>query len=286
VFYGLKVDGVSSAQGRSEYLSIKLSCSDFESYVASLLRGFGRINGFISDLIRRSVHEVRGINRDVKSAAERILGALRGMPTDVNQAIESTNAIKSLAEILTARTDFLDYFGDSQISMVPEKVQVHNKFYKTVGSLRRRAHSKGITLEMVGNSNGVIKGYSVFEVIPFILIENAIKYSPQNESVRIIFEETLEKITVRIRNLGPRLSDDEMNRVYDLQFRGSNAVDAGSDGSGIGLFLVKELVDRHLGGQIVMHQSGDPIMVHGIPYLLTEFELNFSRSDVAHKLMQ
>src|SRR5205807_2660262 len=113
------------------------------------------------------------------------------------------------------QTDFLDYFVNPALALLPDRgIQVHNKIYKTRESLSNRAAAKGITIRLFGSSDGQIAGRRVFEVIPFILIENAIKYSPEGQPIDIIFQETENSISVIFRNFGPSFEDDEKQRVF------------------------------------------------------------------------
>lgn len=80
------------------------------------------------------------------------------------------------------------------------------------------------------------------------LISNAIKYSPEGERIWVsgsVTEEGRVKIDVRDEGIGiPR---DELNKLFQRFFRASTST--GIAGTGIGLHLVKTLVDLH-GGEV------------------------------------
>ncbi|WP_081608986.1 sensor histidine kinase [Paramagnetospirillum caucaseum] len=281
ILHGLKVSGISTATGRVETLSIKTKMEDVEKYISSIFVSFSSINDDVRSLMARSVHEVRGINRDIKSAASDLNYRISDQYMNMAEAREIIKNIQALSEILSSRIDFLDYFANPALALAEDAaIKVHNKFFKTVQSLSRRANAKNVKLLMTGNSDGYIRGLRVFEVVPFILLENAIKYSPIGKDVTILFSESVGEIEVTVGNIGPKIDDDETDNVFDIGTRGRNAIAAGLSGFGIGLHFVRELVDRYHDGTISIHQSGDAEIIRNVPYIKTHVTMKLKRSDV------
>jgi signal transduction histidine kinase len=273
---GLKVLGHSTAQGRSESLSIKTSAVDLERYVARALDGFDQAERFFQTLIERSVHEMRQINRDIVATIEDVADFLTKVPHS-EYAVTRMNNMRALSEILASRSDFLDYLSGPPSSAPQMQVRPYQKFDKTIRSLRKRAADRSVALSFTGTSIGVILGLPVFEVIPYLLIENAIKFSPPQHSVLVTFVETDAHIAITVQNSGPAMTDDEIGRVFDIGFRGQRAIDNNIPGSGIGLFFLRDLVERHHNGTFKFQQRGDPEMVGSTPYRSTEILLRFKR---------
>ena len=90
------------------------------------------------------------------------------------------------------------------------------------------------------------------------LIDNALKFSPPNTTIRIrAFPAPSEPGFVRIdvADEGPGLPENARGRVFDRLFHDEAAAD-GQNGLGLGLYLCKLLVRRH-GGQIWVESAGD-----------------------------
>lgn len=279
VLHGLKVKGVSTVSGRSEFLSIKTDAAEIERYLNTVFSSFSDIEQYIRNILGRSVHEVRRINVDMQAATYDLMQLLAQVSLDTYAIGVRIANIKSLSEILSARTDFLDYFANPALALLPDKnIQVHNKFYKAMESLRFRAESKDLQLRRYGNTEAHIGGLRVFEVVPFILLENAIKYSPSGSTVDVNFLETPNEIKVTICNMGPEVETDEIPRIFDLGQRARNAAAAKVSGYGIGLYFARELVVRHHRGDIQFRQYGDVRNVGGVPYKMTEVTLTFPRT--------
>jgi signal transduction histidine kinase len=96
--------------------------------------------------------------------------------------------------------------------------------------------------------------------------------------VYVSFTETRQEILITTTNYGPALSPEEMPLIYQAGFRGTGATEAGISGFGIGLFFLKDLVERHHEGSITFSQVGEGLLINNIPYRRTEVTLRFRRS--------
>ena len=81
------------------------------------------------------------------------------------------------------------------------------------------------------------------------LLDNALKYTPKNGTISISL--TKQKngggILLKIADSGVGIPDEEQKRIFSKFFRGTNVVKMQTDGSGLGLFIVKNIIERHEG---------------------------------------
>ncbi len=77
------------------------------------------------------------------------------------------------------------------------------------------------------------------------LLSNAVKYSPQGGAVRVSAAEDGAQIVVMIEDRGIGIPESDRQRVFERYYRGSNT--SGIVGTGVGLYLVKTIVDLHHG---------------------------------------
>ena len=80
------------------------------------------------------------------------------------------------------------------------------------------------------------------------LLDNAVKYSGENKKIHVEVQEG-DSVAIRVRDLGIGIPSSERSRIFRKFVRGKNASDLGIKGTGIGLAVVKHIVDAH-GGQI------------------------------------
>jgi len=88
------------------------------------------------------------------------------------------------------------------------------------------------------------------------LVENALKFTPLDEPVEIRALEDGRSIFVEVADSGPGIHTDELPKIFEELFRGSNA--RGVEGSGLGLALVHRIVTLHGGQIIVRSRQEDP----------------------------
>ncbi|MEK9134708.1 MAG: ATP-binding protein [Patescibacteria group bacterium] len=81
------------------------------------------------------------------------------------------------------------------------------------------------------------------------LIDNAIKYTVSGGSITVSLRRAGESIECQISDTGVGIPDDQKARVFSKFFRGTNAVKIETDGSGLGLFIAKNIIEAH-GGKI------------------------------------
>ncbi|MBI1975551.1 MAG: hypothetical protein HYS59_00940 [Candidatus Vogelbacteria bacterium] len=95
------------------------------------------------------------------------------------------------------------------------------------------------------------------------LLENAIHYTPSGGSVSLSVTEEPDNIAIAIRDTGIGIREDEQAKLFTKFFRGTNAKRERNEGTGLGLFIVKNIVARH-GGSITVQstvQSGSEFTV-------------------------
>jgi PAS domain S-box-containing protein len=81
------------------------------------------------------------------------------------------------------------------------------------------------------------------------LIENAIKYTPAGGNIYVEVAQEGANIKVSVRDTGMGILRDQQNRIFTKYFRGSNALKMETEGTGLGLFIAKNVVETH-GGKI------------------------------------
>lgn len=84
------------------------------------------------------------------------------------------------------------------------------------------------------------------------LIDNAIKYTPKGGSITVgLTDNRLNSaqpaVEISVRDSGVGIPKEEQDKIFHKFFRASNARLAEPDGSGIGLYIAKDVVDRHHG---------------------------------------
>ncbi|MFH1078431.1 MAG: ATP-binding protein [Patescibacteria group bacterium] len=88
-----------------------------------------------------------------------------------------------------------------------------------------------------------------FRIILQNLISNAVKYTPDKGKVKVSLAKKGRAVQVSVKDSGYGIPKAEQERVFTKLFRASNVQDKQIDGTGLGLYLVKAIVEK-LGGRI------------------------------------
>ena len=81
------------------------------------------------------------------------------------------------------------------------------------------------------------------------LIENAIKYTPAGGNVSITIGSSDDRIRISFADTGIGIPSEDIPLLFNRFFRGTNAVEQEIQGTGIGLFIVRSIMEKH-GGMV------------------------------------
>lgn len=231
------------------------------------------------ELNKDLLHEIRNLSSQLQSRAEEVNSSYqkhveKKHSFDLEHNMRLVKDIESMANMMTAR--FLAY----DVSVNPEilqmgrsyKADIFNKFHKC-RCIMNDYMNKHVIFEFAGDTHSTYEVYPTFDVLPFLLFENAVKYSPQNETVKVSFENTDEGVRVTISSIGPYCNDEEMRHLEQKGYRTNNAKKEAVRGSGLGLYLSRHLANIH---NIEMQISSRKTKkIHGVDYGPFEVSLFF-----------
>lgn len=87
------------------------------------------------------------------------------------------------------------------------------------------------------------------------LMENAVRYVPEGRQIQIHWcQRSPETIELRVKDDGPGIAPQHLARLFERFYRVDEARSRATGGTGIGLSLVKHIVQRH-GGQVQVHST-------------------------------
>lgn len=153
-------------------------------------------------------------------------------------------------DILRASEVDTDNFTISAESLRPVDLVEMCKIIKD--DLGREAQIKNLKVELLAPKG---KPIMVMAEMDFLkqaianLVDNAIKYT-QNGSVKIELSRIADQAVIKVIDTGIGIPKSDQERIFGKFSRAINAVDMYADGSGLGLFVVKKVIQAHPGGKI------------------------------------
>ena len=173
----------------------------------------------------------------------------------------ATNRLSRLVESL------LD-FGRMEAGARPyrlEQLDAGRLVKDVVEEFQQEASSRGFFIKCAVPEKGpMVNGDSeALAQALWNLLDNAVKYSGESENIHVAVEEG-DPVAIRIRDQGFGIPSSEKSRILRKFVRGSNANVQGIKGTGIGLAVVKHIVDAH-GGEISIESEpgqGSTFTIH------------------------
>ncbi|NQU67534.1 MAG: sensor histidine kinase [Candidatus Marinimicrobia bacterium] len=198
------------------------------------------------DYMQFFTHEIRKLNRDIKSQSEHInaIATKEDFISEIDRIKYRIQNIFSTSSLLSIKLDAFDFFlNPESITRTKKLMSIYKKFEKTKHCLDIRANQEKKNIILSGQYFGEFEAYQVLEVLPFVVLENALKFAPKESRIDVQFEQQNNNFSIVVTNTGPRVYEEESERIFEQFARGRSSV--GIPGTGIGLYFAKQVCDLH-----------------------------------------
>jgi PAS domain S-box-containing protein len=88
------------------------------------------------------------------------------------------------------------------------------------------------------------------------LLSNAIKYTSEKGSVNLSVKKVEKNISITVADTGYGIPQDQQDKIFTKMFRASNVREKDTEGTGLGLYIIKSIVE-HSGGSIRFESKED-----------------------------
>lgn len=125
-----------------------------------------------------------------------------------------------------------------------------------IKQLQINAKARNITLKADVPSNQVMAMVDEPKIRQVVMnfIDNAIFYSSEKTTITIELTTTASNLTVKVIDQGIGVPLEEQPKLFEKFFRASNARMQRPDGTGVGLYLAKQIIDGH-GGKLIFNST-------------------------------
>lgn len=206
-----------------------------------------------SEFISLASHQLRTPLSAIKTYSHMLVDGYMGEVTSsqkksLRTIISATNRMNELISTLLNITRI----ESGTIAVTPKLLQIDKISDEVLKELSLMAADKSIVLSLTRSGSGSmsIKTDSlILKEIITNLVSNAIKYTPDEGSVTINVRPRSHDIQVSVVDTGWGIPKYAQDQIFSKFFRAHNIVKRETTGTGLGLYLVKGLLDR-LGGKI------------------------------------
>ncbi len=133
----------------------------------------------------------------------------------------------------------------------------------SVAALEDAARNRGVTLTLHVPESAVPVNFDRGKLAIALenIIDNAIKYTPEGGSIQMTVQPLKDAVSVSVSDTGIGISREDQPRLFEKFFRGKDAARMFTDGSGLGLFISKTIVEGHGGKLAVASEQGKGTLV-------------------------
>jgi signal transduction histidine kinase len=197
-------------------------------------------------------HELRTPLTSIKGYAAILLtGKLGDVPKDVRERLEKVN--RHSDELVHMVNELLDIsrIESGKVTMRAEVVNLKEIAEKVEDLLSGQLKERKLYLnaEISSDANLVLADKTQIERVFINLISNAMKFTPPEGKITIRSRKTEKMIEVDIADTGCGIPEESREAIFEEFYRVDNAINQEVKGTGLGLALVKHIIDAH-GGRI------------------------------------
>ena len=241
-----------------------------------------RLNSAKADFMAMAAHQLRTPLTSVRWNVE-ILQSVQHDKTAVQEKLLVDN-VNQAAQQMAELIDTLLYVSRLELGTNV----THNTLFdldEFIPSLTDRflkqAQEGGLDITIEAQVGEVFADRSLFDVVIQNLVSNAIKYTPSGGKITINaqiispheefgFRTYMQRqLALLVRDTGYGIPEGEREKIFSRLFRAANVQDKGISGTGLGLYLVKLIVNQ-LGGEVwfVSREGEGTTFFVTIPYAL------------------
>ncbi len=239
-----------------ENISERLDIISHDEQIVSLTQSFNHVLDRLEDAFERQKLFSANASHELKTPLAVMKASIQVLKLDDDTTIEE---YKENAEVIeesvnrlikvTENLMLLSFVSEEQ-PKINEEIDVQDMIESVLGDMGT-FYSKNlinVQYETNGFSKVVVKGNRalIYRVI-YNLVENAYKYNIENGYIEISSEKSDSKFMLKISNSGQVVPMDSLESLFDAFYRLDTSRSRKKEGAGLGLSIVKSIIDYHKG---------------------------------------
>ena len=250
-WYGWKKQ--KSARAQAEYLEEKLKEEKIR-------------NQQMENALRREEQETKALITDISHQLKTPVASLK-MSYEIVDSTELSREearefqekeredVDRLARLLEAFTQMSKLETLDRV-LCPQKASLQKTLAKAVAGVYVKAMEKGISIETQEFDDILICHDPGWTAEAFAnVLDNGVKYAPSGTRITIRVTKMASLVMVEMEDEGPGIPAKERNRIFQRFYRGESESVRRKEGSGVGLYLTRQILERQ-GGTVCVKNGG------------------------------
>ncbi len=200
-----------------------------------------------NEFISLSSHELRTPLASISLASELLLLNARDLSDNEKFCLEEIYINSQKMSHLISTFMDLTRIELGTLSVNPEPIDIIQLLSKLILEVELQLQNKNLRIKRTIDSQIPIIEYDkkIFTVVFNNLLSNAIKYTPKNGNIFLSVKKLDNgNIEIKIKDTGIGIDKKDLKNIFKKQFRTENAIKSNMEGSGLGLYIVKSLIDK------------------------------------------
>lgn len=252
----------------SDFAIGQIFCSQasISLYNSILYNEIRRKNKELIKLLNLKNDFINKMSEQLQSPINHILEELHSLHRGGNLPLELRNKILSalilkvekLQNTVNKVINFVSLENSAE-ELFKDEIDIEELIKKILKNYENEISEKNLSISIsVPPEYNKIKGnYTIFKTILDELISNSIFYNKFQGMVTIKFSFNGEKYKFEVIDTGEGIKKEEIDKIFDQFFRGSQAYSLNQKGAGLGLYMVKNLVQSYGGNINVQSQINE-----------------------------
>ena len=213
------------------------------------------INQIKSDIVDMAAHDLKSPLTIISGYAKRIL---KLVTPNSKESKNSQKILDSSNKMLSIIDKLLDDSKYDSKRVRLEKTNINQILIQVIDFHLDLAEDKKQKLNYLSYNDEVILNLDKNSIVTIFdnLLNNAIKYSPIDSEIDIELTESDKSVAVSIKDRGNGFTKDEIENLFTKYFPYTNKPTKGEDSTGLGLYIVNDMVKRNKGSISVESTRG------------------------------
>lgn len=243
-----------------ERVPVERTRGEFAELARLFNRMLDRIDGLVGQMretLDQIAHDLRTPMTHLRGRAELALQP----ESNVEPREALSDVVQSADRVLTILNTVMEVTEAEAgaIELEKQRISVEALVEDVVTMYEVVAHERKLSLSVeIADDVSVCVDPSSMQQALANLVDNAVTYTPEGGHVVVEAETHEDEVTIQVRDDGPGISSEDLSHVWDRLYRGTPpGYDGDSEGLGLGLSLVKAVVEAHAGTVEIESEPGE-----------------------------
>lgn len=222
------------------------------------------------DFISTVSHELRTPLTSIRGFSQTMLASWDKLDDEskkkfLNIIVEQSNRLINLVENMLSVTKL----QNSKENLIYKEIQIKPIIEMISSIVKNQYKDKKINIEIPNTTPAILADKDKFQQIMTNLIENAAKYGDDNTTITVKANIYKDMVSIKVTNQGIEIPKEDYEKIFTKFSRIDNPLTRKVQGSGLGLYITKNLVEK-MQGQISVQSENHQ----------TTFEVNLPTANI------